>query len=65
VKKNEAKKVIEAKKLKRLRLSRETLQTLTRSDAKKAVGDTGAVSPAWQCEPQSRPNCPGDTGDTG
>jgi hypothetical protein len=37
MKKNE----IEVKKLKKLRLSRETLQTLTSSDNQKVVGDAG------------------------
>ena len=39
-KKNKAKKVTGAKKLKELRLSRETLQPLTSSDHQKAVGGT-------------------------
>ena len=47
----------EVKKPKKLRLSRETLQPLTGSDAQKVVGGTGgcgcSISPATHCEVES------------
>lgn len=49
MKKNE----VEVKKLKKLRLSRETLHTLTISDTQKVVGgvslDCGGTSPVGEC----------------
>lgn len=52
MKKNQVQKVTESQKLKKLRLSRETLHTLTSSDTQKVVGGVESGSPP------TSPACP-------
>jgi hypothetical protein len=49
MKKNQVKNVSETKKLKKLQLSREILQTLTSSDAQKVVGGIDSCLTGGDC----------------
>ena len=52
MKKNGIKKLTDVRKLKKIRLSRETLHVLTSSDVEKMVGGEGPISPqSWQLGP--------------
>ena len=59
MKKDDGKKLTEVKKLKKLRLSRETIRELMGSDAEKAAG--GNQTQSMSVETDCPRNCEGDT----